>query len=125
MNDLPAIKDWTDVMNCVFDTLQAISKGKDLSAQCRGQRVIGKFTKHIVLLMPLHKEDTGAGKVVNKFERRIIEGKRSFAPKSLMKTIQVKMGKKEKQTTRRVKEESKGSAMRKPYEVNMAKENAA
>ena len=56
MNDLPAIKDWTDVMNCVFDTLQAISKGKDLSAQCRGQRVIGKFTKHIVLLMPLHKK---------------------------------------------------------------------
>ena len=86
MNDLPAIKDWMEAMNCIFETLQAFSGNNELSAPMLVPR--RKWEIHKAQSITI-KPVISAVKTVKKVVRPLIKGKRSIAARSLMKPTKV------------------------------------
>lgn len=105
MNDPPTIKDWLEAMNCVFETLQAFSSNKELSAPMLVSRRKLDIEKALCITV---KPIQSAVKRIKKGERPIFKGKRSGAARRLMETMKIK-----------------DSFKRKPWKTIAAKENAA
>jgi len=77
MNDLPTIKDWTEAMNCVFETLQAMSRNKELSAPIQISKTkLEIYKASSINVKPLHKDETSAVKTVNKIKRFSLSARR-------------------------------------------------
>ena len=87
MNEASAIKEWTEAMHCVFKSLEAFSKNKDLSTPTQiGLKKMDIHRGENINVLSLHDGIKVTGKVVKKLKRPVMKGMRSVSSRSLMKS---------------------------------------